>query len=232
MWNSARIPEPISSLIHRRVSLPHAATLSLDSALPPVYLSFVRAAFKEWAVIVDALGSGQQIIILRKGGISEGRGGFKPEHSQFFLFPTLFHQQRDSVLPAAQERLDQIAPGFPPPDRIRIEFFAEVELVKQLHSLVEAEALRGQHVWRDEVIAERFDWGREKAIFVFAVRVFRLPRVVELPMLPTYAGCKSWIELGREIPTEGSRPVLSDSCFNEKLGLLRRVLDGRTSVVP
>ena len=37
----------------------------------------MRIAFKEWAMVVDALGRGEQIIILRKGGISEGRGGFK-----------------------------------------------------------------------------------------------------------------------------------------------------------
>ena len=33
----------------------------------------VQTAFKEWAVIVEALGQGEQIVILRKGGIAEGR---------------------------------------------------------------------------------------------------------------------------------------------------------------
>ena len=33
-------------------------------------------AFKEWAVVVDALLRGEQVIILRKGGLREGRGGF------------------------------------------------------------------------------------------------------------------------------------------------------------
>ncbi|HKS37709.1 MAG TPA: DUF1802 family protein, partial [Verrucomicrobiae bacterium] len=55
---------------------------------------------------MDALGRGEQIIILRKGGITERRGGFKPEHAEFLLFPTLFHQQRDSVVPDAQVRYD------------------------------------------------------------------------------------------------------------------------------
>src|SRR3954470_17996590 len=124
----------------------------------------MRVAFKEWAVIVDALGQGVQIVILRKGGISEGRGGFKPEHSEFLLFPTLFHQQRESVLPAARDRFDIIAPNFPPPDKLRLEFFARVVTAQRLDSLEKASALRGQHVWRDEVIAERFDWGRDKTI--------------------------------------------------------------------
>ncbi len=82
----------------------------------------MRAAFKEWAVIVDALGRGAQSIILRKGGISEGRGGFKMEHPRFLLFPTLFHQQRESVLPTAQARYDEIAPHFAGPEKLCADF--------------------------------------------------------------------------------------------------------------
>jgi hypothetical protein len=184
---------------------------------------FVRAAFKEWSVIVDALGRGAQILILRKGGISEGRGGFKMDHEKFLLFPTLFHQQREAVIPTAQARYDLIAPHFPPTDRLRLEYFAEVVDAKQIFSLGELNNLRGQHVWRDEVISERFDWGREKAIFALAVRVFRLPVAIELPMLPAYGGCKSWIELEPEIGTEGSTRVLTDAEFGGKLNLLRDV---------
>jgi hypothetical protein len=189
-----------------------------------VYSDFVRAAFKEWAVIVDALGRGEQIIILRKGGISEGRGGFDVDHPSFFLFPTLFHQQRESVLPSAQIRFDELAPHFPPPGKLSIEFFAEVTGSVELTSLKEALALRGQHVWSDEVIAGRFDWGRDKSIFALAIRVFRLALPVELPLLPAYAGCKSWVELDRDFPVENARPVLSESDFTAKLDAFRAAL--------
>ena len=184
----------------------------------------MRTAFKEWAIVVDALGRGEQIIILRKGGISEGRGGFKLEQSRFLLFPTLFHQQRESVIPAAQDRYAAIAPGFPAPDRLRLECWAEVAQVHKLHSFADAQALRGQHIWRDEVIAERFDWGRDKAIFALAIRVFRLPQTVELPMVAAYGGCKSWIEVEREIDTEASSPVLSDVEFVRRLAAFRDAL--------
>ena len=167
----------------------------------------MRAAFKEWAIVVDALGRGDQIIILRKGGISEGRAGFQMEHERFLLFPTLFHQQRESVVPGAQSRYDVIAPGFPPPGKLRLEFFAEVIQAKQLHSLAEANALHGQHIWRDEVIAGRFDWGRNKGIYALAVKVFHLPMPVELPMLSAYEGCKSWIDIDHEVATDGAKPV-------------------------
>ncbi len=177
----------------------------------------MRTAFKEWGIVVDALGRGEQILILRKGGISEGRGGFQIEHSQFFLFPTLFHQQRESVVAAAQERYDRIAPHFPSPEIVRVEFFADVAAWRQLESLSAAETLRGQHCWRDEVIAQRFDWGKAKNIFAIALRVHRLPLAIELPMSPAYSGCKSWVEFDKDIPTNGALPVLEQPAFDQKL---------------
>ena len=189
----------------------------------------MRIAFKEWAVIVDALGRGEQILILRKGGINEERGGFQVEHSRFLLFPTRFHQQRESVSPSAQARFDQIAPAFPAADRVRLEFLAEVVAWKRLDSLAMAEHLRGQHVWRDDVIAERFDWGKSKIIFALAVKVFRLPHAIERPLLPGYGGCKSWVELEPDIAIEAAQPVLSDAAFADKLKVFHEALAGELS---
>lgn len=177
----------------------------------------MRTAFKEWAIVVDALGRGEQILVLRKGGIAEGRGGFQAEHPEFFLFPTLFHQQRESVVEPARARHDQIAHGFAPPEVVRIEFHAEVAAWRRVESLSAAEGLRGQHIWRDEVIAERFEWGKERNIHALALRVRRLPRPIELPMAPGYGGCKSWVELEREIPLTGAVPVLDQQAFDHKL---------------
>jgi hypothetical protein len=185
----------------------------------------MRMTFKEWAVIVDALGRGEQIIILRKGGIREGKGGFQVQHPEFVLLPTFFHQQRESVVPSAQARFDAIAPHFPARDRLRLAFFAKVIAWQKLDSLEAAERLRGQHVWRDEVIAQRFDWGKAKNIFAMAVRVFRLPQPMELPMLPAYGGCKSWIELETEVDTDDGHPVLSEQEFAQRLNAFRTALE-------
>jgi hypothetical protein len=185
----------------------------------------MRTAFKEWAIVVDALGRGEQILILRKGGISEGRNGFQVEHPQFLLFPTLFHQQRESVTAEAQARYDQIATHFAPPEVVRVEFMAEAVAWRRLDSLSAAESLRGQHCWRDEVIEQRFDWGRAKNIFAIAVRVHRLPLPVELPMSPAYGGCKSWVELEKNISTAGALPVLEQPAFDHKLQQLLAALN-------
>lgn len=180
----------------------------------------MRVAFKEWAIVTDALLRGEQIIILRKGGIAEGRGGFKPEHDQFWLFPTQFHQQRESVVPDAQLRYDELAKSWPPAGQVRIEGYAALTGWRRLERLEEAQKLKGRHIWRDEVIAGRYEWGREAGIYVLMVRVFRLRSAVVLPMSPSYVGCKSWIELEQDIPTEAALPVLSDSDFSARVQCL------------
>jgi len=177
----------------------------------------MRIAFKEWAIVVDALERGEQILILRKGGISEGRAGFQVDHPRFLLFPTLYHQQRESVLPASQLRYDVIAPGLPSPDIVRISSFAEVVSWRSVESLQEALNLRSQHIWLDDVIKSRFDWGRSKNIFALAVRVYRMGNSVEMPMLTEYGGCKSWVELANDVELGGAVPVMGDAEFERRL---------------
>jgi hypothetical protein len=184
----------------------------------------MQAAFKEWAIVVDALGQGKQIIILRKGGINEGRGGFRLQQNEFLLFPTLFHQQRESVIPAAQERFDQISPHFPKPAEIKIDYFARVESALKVDSFDAVKRLHRQHIWKDEVLAERFNWGREELIYAIAVRVFRLAKPFTGAMLPEYGGCKSWINLAQEVDLQNSEPILSDQVFAQKLSLLQSAL--------
>ncbi len=184
----------------------------------------MRTAFKEWAVVVDALGRGDQIVILRKGGIAEGPGGFTVAQREFWLLPTRFHQQRDRVLPAAQGRFEAVLAALPPAETVRLEWAAEVVAARKLTSLGAAERLRGQHIWRDEVIAERFDWGGEQAIFALAVRVRRVSRPVELPFLADYGGCKSWIELAEDVPAAGAVPVLGEAEFATKLAAFHAAL--------
>ena len=189
----------------------------------------MRTGFKEWAVVVDALGRGEQILILRKGGIHEGRGGFQVDYPKFLLFPTRFHQQRESVLPAAQERFDQLSTSWPTSQLVRIEYFAEVSAWRNLESLEDAEALQGQHIWRPEVIRERFDWGRSQNIFALAVRVYRLGSAVELPILPEYGGCKSWVDLANDLEVIDAEPVLTDAEFQRQLKRFTVALENRQS---
>jgi hypothetical protein len=72
-------------------------------------------ALKEWAVTIAALAAGDQVLILRKGGIGEKR--FELPHPRFFLFPTYAHQRPELVKAVWRERFgDPLARREEPPD--------------------------------------------------------------------------------------------------------------------
>ena len=183
-------------------------------------------AFKEWAVIVDLLGAGDQILILRKGGIHEKRGGFQVEHREFLLFPTLFHQQRESVVPPAQARCDEILPRFSDPETVGIEYWVHAAETRRVADWRRIEKLAPYHAWTEAVIYDRFGWGKDEGIFVIVARVFRLAEARVIPVLKEYGGCKSWIDLQADAAPslEGKAPVLIDAEFEKQLEDVQRCL--------
>lgn len=185
----------------------------------------MKTAFKEWAVVCQALGGGRQSLILRKGGIVEEGGEFRPDHPEFLLFPTFSHQSPDSVIPDAESLLRAVAGEEPEAGEVVLRHYAVVADALRIGSLAAVLRLRGQHIWSDEVVEERFHRWRD-SIFALVVRVYRLPRLVRLPLEEDYTGCKSWVELTHDVSVEGSSPVLTDDEFSRSQNAIRAALKG------
>lgn len=171
-------------------------------------------AFKEWAVVVDALAQAEQIIILRKGGISEKRGEFQVDHQQFWLFPTQFHEAAQSVIPSKRPALRDIA-QLARPDSVDLQYFAVADRVVQITDPAVLGRLQGRHIWAENVVQQRFDFGRERGLHALTVRLYRLEQPVCVALLPQYGGCKSWIQLDQTISGEVT-PVLDDGTFERQ----------------
>ncbi len=184
----------------------------------------LRYAFKEWAVICRALAEGRQALILRKGGIAESGAAFTVEHPRFWLFPTYTHQQRAGIQPEALPLLEQAEAERPPAGTVRLSHFAEVAGVYHVHDLVPALLLAHLHLWSEETVRARFAY-RTPGLYVLPVRVYRAAQTFDLPDLPEYAGCRSWVDLGRELPTDGAVPVLDDTAFRDLLRTLDQLLN-------
>jgi hypothetical protein len=161
------------------------------------------AGFKEWALVCEAMGRGEQTILVRKGGLAEGRTGFGFRHGEFFLFPTFFHEQVVKVRTPGAE-IPKARAG-----EIEIRYFAKLEAQWKISSWPEAAALEPFHILQESVVRERFDY-KEAGLHVALVRVFRLTPSWVLPDRPAYGGCRSWVNLP-DCPA-GTRfePVLSD----------------------
>ncbi len=175
----------------------------------------MSTAFKEWALVCEALGSGLQSVLIRKGGIAEGREGFVFKHGEFFLFPTWFHEQlARTTLPA-----DTVPPPLPG-DEFEIRYAATVEWTRLVTSLESITRLRDLHVLRDEVVEERFHYDQSEGVHIAFVRVFRLEPPRRVKNEKKYGGCRSWVELP-DIDDSALVSVISD----EEHARRRRLLD-------
>jgi len=187
-------------------------------------------AFKEWAIVVDALGRGEQILILRKGGIREHRGEFSLEHRQFWLFPTQFHEAAQSIIPSKRPVLQEITANAKS-DSAAVQYFAVVDPVIQITDRALLSRLQGRHIWAEHVLQQRFDFGREPGLHALITRIYRLAEPVAVPIKESYGGCKSWLQLDRAI-TGDATPVLDDVEFDHQRDELCELLGAYASAHP
>ncbi len=179
-------------------------------------------AFKEWTLICDALGRGEQSIIIRKGGIAEGRQGFRFQHTDFLLFPTLFHEQVAKLRLSAHTLLpDQRTDG-----QHEVRLAAHVEWTEDIKDWEKVSALEPFHLWQESEIEKRFRQDDQPSVSLAFVRISRLSEPFIFPDSPRYGGCRSWIEVPDPPKSITSSPVLSEETHREREKSLRAVLSG------
>lgn len=190
-----------------------------------------RIALKEWAVACEALGSGDQILLLRKGGISEEGKHFRIEHPEFLLFPTYEHQRADLLKPAARGDLERVLAARGPNQMAELRYWAAVAEVFPVEEASELEAIEPLHLWSHDYALERLRWKPRHPLQVIALRVYRLARPTSLAMRPEFGGCKSWLRLDEPIAIADARPVLDDAAYAEQLRAVHRALGRETAEV-
>ena len=188
--------------------------------------SSLRHALKEWAVAVKALERGETALVVRKGGIREK--AFAVPKTRFLFFGGYEHQKEEQLKPLYHDLLRSI-PQRKDDGPVLFTSFAEVEAAHEISETDELEALDPFHVWTHDYAESRLKWRPKKPLTVLVLRVHLLNEPVELPYSPLYGGCKSWIELGENVSTAGSRPALDDEAF---AGLARPALEVLSGLRP
>jgi hypothetical protein len=168
----------------------------------------LATALKEWAAICAALAHGRQSVLFRKGGIAEEHGAFRLEHTRFWLYPTYVHQQESGLRPDWADLLRTTRR--PDEHRIHLSHWALVTRalhVADLDAVLRLAPLQG---CSEATVRQRFAY-REPGLHVLAVRVYQAPSPHDIPEIPVYLGCKSWVPLASSLDTAGSQAVLDDA---------------------
>jgi hypothetical protein len=182
-----------------------------------------RYAFKEWAATCLALSEGRQSLLVRKGGIHERGGHFSVEHREFWLFPTQFHQTADDFRPDAAPLIAQAAAAALPPGIVRVELYAVINEVIELADESALAQLADLQILSEATLARRFHY-RSAGLFVLPARIYRLSQPFELAESPHFAGCRTWVDLERDLPMRDLACVLSDAAHDQSLARIRDAL--------
>jgi hypothetical protein len=177
-------------------------------------------AFKEWEAIVEALGQGAQIVILRKGGIAEGRSGFQARHPKFWLFPTGFHQQWEKTKPELRRYTTPASAIADKGKEVVLQYIAEVTDAIYLSSWDQVARLDESHFWGEEILRERFNYkerpGMEVGLHLLIVRVSHINLPHKLAASAAFDGCKSWIEVPVDWEHDIANHVVRTEEFNTR----------------
>jgi len=194
--------------------------MTMTTALP----NQLKIALKEWATVCDALATGRQIILLRKGGIYEAAGEFELENREFLLFPTYLHQNAPMLKTAYRAGLTSVSAE---PGEVHLASAGIVSDIIQLSNRQQIDAIDDEHVWAPPLIDMRVNYKPENPLYLLIIRAYRLPAAVIVPNTPAYAGCKSWVPLDEPIALAGAAPALGDSAFeSRRSSILKRLSPG------
>ncbi len=164
-----------------------------------------HTALKEWSNVVAGLGRGEQILLVRKGGIADPSFGIEAE--RFYLYPTYFHQGESEARP-----------------RVSITHWCEVVRTWTIANAAQLAQLAPLVVMPEDTLMTRFRFRPDQALYVIAVRTWELARPAEIAYCEAYGGCRSWISVDDEIDVDGSRPVLDERELAAKIESVEAVL--------
>ncbi len=164
-----------------------------------------HAALKEWSNVIDALGRGEQVVLIRKGGIADA--GFGVESREFYLYPTYFHQGETEARPSVV--ITHWA------EAVRTWSVRDLEALGRLEPLVAIPR---------ETLETRYRFRPDQALHVIGVRVWKLASPVKVRFRDDYAGCRSWISVDEEIDVTGSTAVVAEDELKKRFEAIDVIL--------
>ena len=164
-----------------------------------------HTALKEWSNVIAALGRGDQIILIRKGGIADADFGVEAE--RFYLYPTYFHQGESDLRPS-----------------VEITHWCEVVESWKVGNEDALARLERFVVIPRETLDARYRFRPDQALYVLAVRTWQLQAPAVVRFRNEYAGCRSWISIDQEIGIDGSRAVLTDEELRSRTSAIAELL--------
>jgi hypothetical protein len=181
---------------------------------------------KEWAVVVEAIRSGKQCYLLKKGGLTEpDHPEFDRPSGMFGLIPTWskqlpIHLRSESC----REFADQVA-GDDTTDTFSISTVVDITEQVVLSNPIRAHRLWDCHVWRADYITERINTRPEVPLHLLFVRAYNLPTPIEVKRTEKFGDTRHWISLEQNASLDQAQVVLKDPEYKRETRIVREKLN-------
>lgn len=190
---------------------------SFSENLHSPYIPVKEVALKEWGIAIAGLARGEQVLLVRKGGITEETRDFRLEETSFYLYPTYEHQRADLIKEPYRDELHKMVEGMElPPRQVTITHAAHVTDDITISDPEVLKLLDQFHILTPNYAEERLNWKADKPLHILIVRTYRLTETKTIPVADSYLGCKSWITLEQPVADTDLVSVLNDEEFAAK----------------
>ena len=181
-------------------------------------------ALKEWAITIEAMARGDQVLLLRKGGIHEDNKDFRVIHREFLFYPTYLHQKEDLIQPAHQPALRKMLEQPQDFEKVTFSHWAKTEDVLEISDQEKVNDLEPHYIWTTGYAQSRLHWKPMLPLSVLLLRVYKLETPVTVPYLPEYGGCTAWVEVLADVELGRMEPMLSDTEFQRRIDEIKGAL--------
>jgi len=186
-----------------------------------------QLALKEWNVVCEAIASGRQMMLARKGGIAEPEGEFQLPKDRFWLYPTYFHEAEAKLNEQGKQLLADHPEFTQPPASPDVTMHLVCEVTDAIYVEEEAklETVLSEQILNREALRMRFHY-RAPGIHVLVIRAYEVSRPATITPTEAMAGCKSWVEYHEPLETGELRPIVDDAAFTIRKKMLLSSLGG------
>lgn len=177
----------------------------------------ISKGIKEWSCVIDAMGRGEQTLMIRKGTV----------YPEFLLYPTysyfVTHFKDDKLGLALQERFVKSAAESGEITRqraqkdllVNIDYYAVADKVLPISDNKILARLKDHYIWNPEHVESYAKTSRTGTVYLWLLRVYKLPKTEVVGRLKQ-GGIPDLYRHPEEVSTTGSIPVLDDATFTKE----------------
>ena len=170
-------------------------------------------AFKESAIVCQALEEGKQTLVLRKGGVMEEGGVLKPEHDEFFIYPTYDPNVAEGIKADWRPRIHKLDKDAKDTKHVHFRIYATVDSVLKVTNWEAAKSLVPFTVLTEQAIEKEFRSSDWEGFYLFLLRVYSLAVPMDLPRKASHDKPSIFVPLGASLFTIGAFPVIPEGAW-------------------